>query len=148
MYFSHEIDEKEDWILGQSPSDGTLVTMTLNRHTTRSMTKLYSKFAAEEDDYGFTKTVVPVRLAELGEDSLVSRSQAKRLLTRLDRFKVVMLNFEGVSEIGQAFADEIFRVFRNQKPDVQVYHSKANARVQAMIDRAELLHQEQSDTDT
>jgi len=37
-----------------------------------------------------------VRLVKYGDDNLVSRSQARRLLARIDRFKLVMLGEERV----------------------------------------------------
>jgi glycine amidinotransferase len=37
-----------------------------------------------------------VRLVKYGDDNLVSRSQARRLLARIDRFKLVMLDEERV----------------------------------------------------
>ena len=40
------------------------------------------------------------------EDFLVARSQAKRLLERFDRFEEVVLDFDGVRQVGQGFADE------------------------------------------
>jgi hypothetical protein len=46
-------------------------------------------------------------------ESLMSRSQARRLMNRFDRFSEVVLDFTGVNFIGQGFADEIFRVFAN-----------------------------------
>ena len=139
VYFSHEFDKKEDWILQRStPRDGTLVTMKLHNHTARTTKKVFDKFTSDED-YGFNKTVVPVKLLKYGDDNLVSRSQAKRLLARFDRFKIVMLDFAGVSSIGQAFADEVFRVFRSKHPEVQLLPINASAEVKRMISRAEVL---------
>lgn len=80
---------------------------------------------------------MPVRLAQYGDDLLISRSQAKRLLVRVDRFRTVIFDFEGVSAIGQAFADEIFRVFRSQHPDIDLYATNASTDVQDMINRAQ-----------
>lgn len=139
VYFSHEFDKKEDWILQRStPRDGTLVTMKLHNHTARTTKKVFDKFTSDED-YGFNKTVVPVKLLKYGDDNLVSRSQAKRLLARFDRFKIVMLDFAGVSSIGQAFADEVFRVFRSKHPEVELLPINASAEVKRMISRAEVL---------
>lgn len=139
IYFSHEFDKKEDWILQRStPRGGTLVTMKLHNHTARTTKKIFDKFTSDED-YGFTKTVVPVKLMRYGDDNLVSRSQAKRLLARFDRFKVVMLDFSGVTSVGQAFADEVFRVFRVKHPDVELVPIHASSEVRRMISRAELL---------
>jgi hypothetical protein len=70
------------------------------------------------DNYDFSKTVVPLRLAKFGEEKLISRSQAKRALARVERFKSVVFDFAGVEMIGQAFADEIFRVWARAHEDV------------------------------
>jgi uncharacterized protein (DUF1330 family) len=85
---------------------------------------------------GLSKTIVPVRLAKRGDEFLVSRSQAKRLLAGLDKFSVVLLDFERVEAIGQAFADEIFRVFPKWHPEVEIREINAMPRVLAMINRA------------
>ncbi len=136
VYFSHKFDEKEDWILEQDRfSTGTSVWMKLNNHTSRSTKKVFDRFTSGED-YGFTKTVVPVRLAQYGDENLLSRSQAKRLLARVERFRTVILDFRGVDSIGQAFADEIFRVFTRQHPGIELLQINANSAVKRMIARA------------
>ena len=137
--FSHEFDEKEDWILqASSAQGGTLVRMVLHNHTARTVKKVFDKFSSE-DDYGFTKTVVPVKLMQYGDDNLVSRSQAKRLLARFDRFKVVVLDFHEVASVGQAFADEVFRVFKRAHPEVEIVPVRTSSEVKRMISRAESL---------
>ena len=136
VYFSHEFDEREDWILqASSARGGTLVRMVLHNHTARTVKKVFDKFSSE-DDYGFTKTVVPVKLMQYGDDNLVSRSQAKRLLARFDRFKVVVLDFHEVASVGQAFADEVFRVFKRRHPEVAIVPVRASSEVKRMISRA------------
>ncbi|HLC42849.1 MAG TPA: DUF4325 domain-containing protein [Methylomirabilota bacterium] len=136
VYFSHKFDEKEDWILERDRfSTGTAVWMKLNNHTARTTKKVFDKFTSGED-YGFTKTVVPVKLAQYGDENLVSRSQAKRLLARVERFRTVILDFRGVDSIGQAFADEIFRVFAKQHPGTELLQANANSAVKRMIARA------------
>jgi hypothetical protein len=137
VYFSHQHGDEMDWVLErQTPGTGTAVFMRLNNHTARTTSKVYSQFQSG-DDLGFTKTVVPVRLAQYGDDKLVSRSQAKRLLVRVDRFKTVLLDFAEVTSIGQAFADEIFRVFRNNHPEIELYAINASTDVQEIVSRAE-----------
>lgn len=136
VYFSHDFGHPEDWILERDRFEsGTFVRMKLSNHTARTARKIYDEFATG-DDYGFNKTVVPVRLAEYGDDRLVSRSQAKRVLVRVDRFKVVIFDFKGVSTIGQAFADEIFRVFAVEHPDIELVAIHATEAVTAMVERA------------
>lgn len=136
VYYSKDFEEKEDWILQASSSGGgTLVRMVLHSHTARTLKKVFDKFTAD-DDYGFTKTVVPVKLMRYGDENLVSRSQAKRLLSRFDRFKVVVLDFSGVASVGQAFADEVFRVFKSKHPAVEIVAIHASSEVKRMISRA------------
>jgi hypothetical protein len=136
VYFSHKFGEKEDWILERDKfSSGTAVWMKLNNHTARTTKKVFDQFTSD-DDIGFTKTVVPVRLAQYGDDKLVSRSQAKRLLARVDRFKTVIFDFQSVDSIGQAFADEVFRVFALKHPEIELLTIKTNSAVKRMIRRA------------
>jgi anti-sigma regulatory factor (Ser/Thr protein kinase)/biotin operon repressor len=134
--FSHEFGKDEDWILEKSPSDGTGVYMQLNNHTARTAKKVFDQFSSEEDDYKFNKTIVPVKLAQYGNDQLVSRSQAKRLLARVELFKIVIFDFKDVPTIGQAFADEIFRVFARQHPEMELHALHASSEVKRMIERA------------
>ena len=54
-----------------------------------------------------------------------------------------MLDFDQVNSIGQAFADEIFRVFANAHPEVELIPVHAVPEVQQMIRRAEVLRDEQ-----
>lgn len=136
VYFSHKYDEVEDWILErQRFQTGTGVFMMVSNNTSRTTKQIFDSFTSD-DDYGFTKTVVPVRLTQYGDDKLISRSQAKRLLVRVERFRTVIFDFDEVEIIGQAFADEIFRVFKTQHPDMDLLYLKANKQVQQMIARA------------
>ena len=134
--FSHMREHAEDWI-GDQPStqEGTGVFMELANHTSRTTKDVFDQFASQED-FAFSKTVVPVRLAQYGEEQLISRSQAKRLVAGLDRFKTVLLNFEGVDMIGQGFADEVFRVWANAHPAITLEAIHVNAPVAHMIRHA------------
>jgi hypothetical protein len=49
----------------------------------------------------------------------------------------VALDFEGVDSIGQAFADEVFRVFRRKHPDVELVVRNASHDLWGMIRRAD-----------
>lgn len=125
-----------DWALESAASEGTLVVMKINLDTTKTPNDVFDEYATV--DGGFDRTNVPVSLAKYGPDALVSRSQAKRLLSRFERFKEVILDFHDVTTIGQAFADEVFRVFAKSHPDVRLIPINANARVKRFIQRAEL----------
>lgn len=116
--------------------DGTVVFMSIALDSKRTAADVYAEYTNAPDDFDFSKTVVPMKLAQYGEEQLVSRSQAKRLIARFDRFKKVVLNFDGVQEIGQAFADEIFRVYANEHPDVELIPEEMTKQVQSMWLRA------------
>jgi len=109
---------------------GTSVHMEISTASTRTTESVFSKFTK---DFGFDKTIVPVRLARYGNENLISRSQAKRLIARLDRFKTVIFDFKEVNQIGRAFADEIFRVFANANPVIQIIPTNESKKVKALI---------------
>jgi anti-sigma regulatory factor (Ser/Thr protein kinase) len=137
--WAHEFGKEEEWIIErQNRADvpGTAVFLKLGNHTAKTAAAIYRDYAAGEE-YGFKKTVVPVRLAQYGNDQLVSRSQAKRLLSRVDKFKLVLLDFENVSGIGQGFADEIFRVFKNSHPEIEIEPINASEEIRMMIAHAQ-----------
>ncbi|GAB1406836.1 STAS-like domain-containing protein [Thermomonas brevis] len=141
LYFDHDHRHDDDWLdeLDAQPAGaGTAVYMEIARNSTRQIGAVFDEFSSGPDDYDFARTVVPVRLARVDDENLVSRSQAKRLLQRVDRFRIVVLDFAEVSRIGQAFADEIFRVFANAHPEVELQAVHAVPVVQQMIRRAEV----------
>jgi len=119
------------------PTQGTVVRMTIKNNSPLVASEVFGRYTAGSDDYGFAKTVVPVRLAQYEGEKLISRSQAKRLVARFDRFLEVALDFQGVTEIGPAFADEIFRVYQNEHPNVHLYPLNANLPVQQVIQRVQ-----------
>jgi anti-sigma regulatory factor (Ser/Thr protein kinase) len=134
--FSHDFGDDEDFIWDRKENhSGTSVFMQLKRNAKQTLKSIFDQFTSG-DDFAFSKTVVPVELAQYGDEALMSRSQAKRLLTRIEKFKIVMFDFSGVETIGQAFADEIFRVFALNHPNIELTPVNANPEVQAMISRA------------
>lgn len=136
VYFTHKFGDDTDWILElEQFRTGTAVWMEMNNHTARTTRKIFDQYSSG-DNLGFNKTVVPVKLAQYGNDKLISRSQAKRVLARVELFKTAVFDFEGVETIGQAFADEIFRVFAQKYPDIALLTMKTNSAVRRMIERA------------
>ncbi len=133
--FSYHYEEGGDRLLKGEYTTGTSVRMKLGNHMVRTTEEIFAQYISD-DEFEFNKTVVPVRLAQYGDNKLISRSQAKRLLSRVDRFKTVIFDFQSVDVVGQAFADEIFRVFVLKHPDVELIPVKANSTVKAMINRA------------
>ncbi len=133
VYFSHVYGDPEDWIMEQAKDcSGTTIQMKLGNHTARTTKKTFDQYSSD-DDYGFNKTVVPVKLAQYGNDKLISRSQAKRVLSRVELFKIVVFDFNEVQTIGQAFTDEIFRVFANRHPEIELVAIRASSEVKRMI---------------
>ena len=91
VYFSHVFEEEEDWVIEREvPKAGTVVSMMIKNSSKTKTTEIFDKFSSG-GEYGFNKTVVPVILAKQGPEQLISRSQAKRLLARFERFSVVRL---------------------------------------------------------
>jgi len=111
----------------------TLVYMRLANNSNKQLREVFNEFSTEIPG-DFDKTVVPVRLAN--SDDLMSRSQARRILSGLELFKEVILDFNGIEYIGQAFADEIFRVFSNMNKNTAITIQNANTEVQNMANRA------------
>lgn len=137
LYFSHT-EPGDDWLIERKNvgDPGTLVQMQISVDSKRTTKEVFDKYSASDEDYGFVKTIVPVSLVRYGSENLISRSQAKRLLARFERFREVVLDFDGVGEIGQAFADEIFRVFAKGHPEVKLVAVSASPEVEKMIQRA------------
>lgn len=129
-----------DFVLegGKIEEHGTLILMKLeNNNTTRTVNKIFDMFELPGDeDHGFVKTLIPVKLAQFDREMMVSRSQARRVMARVTRFKHVGLDFQGVDKIGQPFADEIFRVFTSEHPDITVYSINENDQIKNAIKKA------------
>ena len=83
----------------------------------------------------FNKTRAVIRLFAIGTD-FVSRSQAKRLVHGLEAFREVVFDFNGVNLVGQGFADEVFRVWAKEHPEVQLIPTDMNDAVAFMVERA------------
>ena len=109
---------------------GTDVRFEVQRSTQRRMEDVFGEFAPEEYDFQFQKTKVLVKL--LRQD-YVSRSEARRLLANLDKFREIVLDFRDVQSVGQGFADEVFRVFAHRYPACVIKTENTNPVIDAMI---------------
>lgn len=110
---------------------GTLVRCELDAQLSRSTSEV---FAAYSIDHDFARTRTAVQLFSIGV-RFISRSEARRLLAGLERFRDVIVDFRGVQEIGQGFVDEVFRVWPSQHPDVTVRPVNMVGPVEAMVRR-------------
>ena len=114
---------------------GTTVYMLIKQDSSRDIQTVFDDYAGP-DEFQFNKTVIPVRLAQYENEKLLSRSQAKRVLARIEKFMHVIFDFDGVTIIGQSFADEIFRVYAQNHPDIELLPVKMEANVEKMVKRA------------
>jgi len=114
-------------------SKGTEIIFFINLNTKRTAEQVFKKYT--DEDFEFTKTKIVVKLYKFGT-SLISRSEARRLVVGLDKFKEVLLDFKDVGTVGQGFADEIFRVWQNNHPDIKIKYINSNENVDFMIKRA------------
>lgn len=138
LYYDRTMLDDNDWLIEvetrSSLQRGTLVRLDISRATTHTVQEIFKKY--EDDDSRFAKTHVPVKLARYGNEQLVSRSQARRILARFENFDEVMLDFKDIETIGQAFADEIFRVFQREHPETRIIPVFASEQVLSMIAHA------------
>jgi UTP-glucose-1-phosphate uridylyltransferase len=59
------------------------------------------------------------------------------VLTGLEKFKSIILDFDKVPTVGQAFADEIFRVFQQRYRNIKITPINMIEPVKFMVDRVE-----------
>ena len=113
--------------------DGTKVIFMIALNSIKKARNIFDKYSG--DFYEFSKTKVNIKLYKLDSD-YISRSQARRIISGLDKFKIIILDFKGVKTIGQAFADEIFRVWQKNYPKIEIKTKNTNENIDFMINRA------------
>ena len=100
-------------------------------HTSRTTSEV---FAAYSIDHDFARTRTVVQVLTIGV-RFISRSEARRLVAGLERFRDVIIDFRGVQEVGQGFVDEVFRVWPRQHPGITVRPVNMVGPVEAMVRR-------------
>ncbi len=115
---------------------GTKVIFSINIKDKHHLNDIFHEYTnlTEDSDYGFDKTEIRIRLYTTGGVH-ISRSQARRVLAGLDKFKIIVMDYDKVSMIGQAFADEVYRVFQSKYPEITIENINMNESVQFMIKR-------------
>lgn len=119
---------------------GTRVVFTISRSSNRHLNKIFENYQSKPGSYTFDRTEIHVRLFTMGT-VYISRSQARRILVGLDKFKKIIFDFDRVPNVGQAFADEIFRVFQSRHPDISIEPINMTETVHFMVERVEKPHQ-------
>ncbi len=113
--------------------EGTRVVFSIGIDSKRQLDDIFK--SATDASFEFSTTEVKVKLYSMGSE-YVSRSQARRILSGLDKFKTVILDFQNVTSVGQGFADEIFRVWKGLHPEIVIIPQNTNENIRFMIDRA------------
>ena len=116
---------------------GTRVIFEIAADSSLHLNDVFKKYTNinTDSDFGFDKTEIRVKLYTTSGVH-ISRSQARRILSGLEKFKIILLDFDKVSVIGQAFADEIYRVFQNAHPNIIIQEENMSPGVKFMIERA------------
>ena len=116
--------------------NGTRVLFTISMHSKKHLSDIFNQFVTNPGEPGFNKTEILVRLFTQGT-IYISRSQARRILTGLEKYESIVLDYNKVSTVGQAFADEIYRVFKNTHPNIKIESRNMIEPVKFMIERAQ-----------
>lgn len=128
-----------DWMIetdaASASRPGTAVTLAIAPHAVRTLREVFARYS-DPEDLSFDTTEILVELGKNPEEHYFSRSQAKRIVAGLEKFRHVILDFRRVNTVGQGFVDEIFRVFQRQHPHMQLTYIHANADVTFMIKRS------------
>lgn len=128
-----------DQAVGNSEIEqGTRVRWEMDPKTPRTLAEVFGAFT---EDHEFTRTRTAVRLFSFGV-RFVSRSEAKRLMRGLERFRHVLVDFSGVVEVGQGFVDEALRVWPNQHPGTKVEPVGMTGPVEFMVRRGLPAHEQ------
>lgn len=114
------------------PVTGTRIRLELDTESTRDLTEVFEEYA---EGFEFSKTRTIIQLFAIGT-RFISRSEAKRLLHGLEKFREVVLDFKGVDLVGQGFADEVFRVWARAHPETRFVPVNMSKPVEFMIERA------------
>lgn len=107
---------------------GTCVMMELSNFSHKTAAGVFDAYA--NVDGGFVKTKIPMN--SIFDAPPVSRSQAKRVCNRLEKFQEVIIDFDGISWMGQGFAHQIFAVFAHNHPKIKLTPVNMNEDVTKM----------------
>lgn len=112
---------------------GTRVSFFVKQRSRKDLKKIFDNYT--DSDLVFDKTEVRISLSR-PEGDYVSRSEARRLLFGLEKFKRIVIDFSGVAGVGQGFADEVFRVFVLKNPKIYIEPLHMSPSVAFMVNRA------------
>ncbi len=111
---------------------GTKINFSISITSKKELNDIFKDYSGES--FEFSKTKVKIDLYEI-DNAFISRSQARRVLAGLEKFKEIVLDFKNVETVGQGFADEVFRVWKNNHPSIKIENQNANENILFMIER-------------
>ncbi|OYU93094.1 MAG: hypothetical protein CFE45_21375 [Burkholderiales bacterium PBB5] len=127
--------QQDHWHRGRPAcTRGSSVYVAIRLDTERTLDAVLRRYSLDGQGYRFERTVVPLALIGSAQQVLESRAQARRVAQRLTQFKRVELDFDGLAEVGHGFADELFRVFGAQHPQLEMVALNMAPQVAAMVD--------------
>ncbi|MDE2402068.1 MAG: DUF4325 domain-containing protein [Burkholderiales bacterium] len=112
---------------------GTSVYASIALDTPRTLDAVLSAWSCDNAGLAFDRTMVPLRLLLSPGASLDSRAQARRAAARLQQFSHAQIDFNGVTDVGHSFADELFRVFARQHPGIKLSPANMSPRVAGLV---------------
>jgi anti-sigma regulatory factor (Ser/Thr protein kinase) len=112
---------------------GTKIAFSVDLNSKKNLNEIFRQYT--DSSFEFSKTTVTIRLYKM-ESKYISRSQARRIVSGLEKFKTITLDFKDVKLLGQGFADEIFRVWKSNHPNISIRAINADENVEFMINRA------------
>ena len=111
---------------------GTEVLFKINANTKKKLNSVFESYTNKDFEFDKSKSRVKI----ISNQSAISRSQAKKMLASVGDFNRIELDFEGINEIGQAFCDEVFRVYQQRNPKKIISWTNASDVIEFMIRRS------------
>ena len=130
----------DDWYLEKrkiTKSKGTRVSMAIRFDCQRTLKQVLAQYGSEnEDPREIDQTEILIKLSQMEAEPYISRLQAKRVLLGVEKFGRVVLDFQNIPTVGQAFVEAVFQEFRSRHPEIAIATIHANPDVQFMIDKS------------
>ncbi len=125
----------DDQALGDAPHDrGTTVRCDIGLAATQTLRSVFDRFSLVPEEPAFDRTTTRLELLRLGK-TFLSRSEAKRLAVGLEAFGEVELDFRAITDVGQGFVDELFRVCARQHPGTRLVPVNMGPAIRLMLER-------------
>jgi anti-sigma regulatory factor (Ser/Thr protein kinase) len=133
--FQRRAWDGDGWLEGRPLNHrGTSIYAAIALDTERTLRNVLHAHSLEGDDYNFDRTSIPLRLAAKPGVAFDSRAEARRIAHRMEQFRRIEVDFDGIDEIGFSFADELFRVLPSQQQGVQMVPFNMSLNIALMVE--------------